>query len=184
MAKAEGDRISKRVRAERRRRVARRRRLGHRLRLSLLLGALALVPILWGIDCSGPEQIVNAEVIRTQRWRHVTQEGGLHTHIRATLLIEGRNEQVVDRADTFRRGQWVPVWIRRGPVSGWPYFQDLAQSREEPVPPGEAEESPPPAQELGQADEPAAAGEVAPFDEATPAEPRASGEEPDPAESP
>jgi hypothetical protein len=183
VAKAEGDRISKRVRAERRRRLARRRRLGRRLRSSVLLAALALGPIVWGIDCSGPEEIVNAEVVRTQRWRHVSQQAGAHVHIRATLLIEGRNEEVVDRADAFQRGQWVPVWIRRGRVSGWPYFQDLAQAQPGGAEASAAEESPAPAEELGQADELVPAEEVVPSDEAALAEQLAPGEERGPAEA-
>lgn len=107
--------------------MARRRRLRRRALQSLVPLVVVLVPILWAFDCTGPEEIVKAEVIRTQRWRHITRQTGPHTHIRATLLIEGRSKTTIDQGDAYQRGQWVPVWIRRGRLSGWPYFEDLAR---------------------------------------------------------
>jgi hypothetical protein len=47
-------------------------------------------------------------------------------------VIEGLSEASLDRADGYQRGQRVPVWIRRGRISGRPYFLDV-------VKPGEVE---------------------------------------------
>jgi hypothetical protein len=55
-----------------------------------------------------------------------------YSHIAATLKIEGLSEANLDRADGYQRGQRVPVWIRRGRISGRPYFLDI-------VKPGEVE---------------------------------------------
>ena len=101
-------------------------------RRSLQLAAVAtllLVPSLWAFDGTGPSEIVEAEVVRTKRYKHVTQSGS-HDHVRATLLIDGRSEHVLEKADSYTRGQRVRVWIRRGRFSGYPYFDDLVKPGE------------------------------------------------------
>jgi hypothetical protein len=122
---------SKQARRELRRQAARRRRLLLRLRQFAIVGGVLLVPALWAYEYSGPEEIVDAKVIRTQRYEHRTQDSGSHTHIRATLLIEGLSEATIQRADAYQRDQIVPVWIQRGRISGWPHFQDLAKPGED-----------------------------------------------------
>lgn len=134
-------RLSKRERAERRRQLARQRLLWRRVRAWGIVGVLIGIPVLWGYDCTGPEELVQAEVVSTQRWRHVTGSGP-HTHIRATLLIDGLSKATIDRADGYERGDWIPVWVRRGRVTGWPYFQDLAQPDEQ-APEGDAADEEP-----------------------------------------
>ena len=97
-----------------------------------IVAVLLAIPGLWAFDRSGSQQTVDAEVIETRRWRHTTKDGTSHPHIAATLKIEGLSEFSLERADGYQRGQRVPVWIRRGRISGWPYFLDI-------VKPGEAE---------------------------------------------
>ena len=74
--------------------------------------------------------MVRAEVVESRLWRHSSGDGPSHTHTAATLQIEGLNEITVDRADDYERGQRVAVWVRRGRISGWPYFLDLAKPGE------------------------------------------------------
>ncbi|MEE9218398.1 MAG: hypothetical protein V3U98_04965 [Acidobacteriota bacterium] len=116
-------RQERRLLRERQARVRRLRKLAVRI---AVVGGLALLAGLWIFDHSGLEEVVEAEVIRTQRWRHSPQGGQTHFHNRATLLIEGLSEHTIDQAPEFQRGQRVPVWIRRGRISGRPYFQELA----------------------------------------------------------
>lgn len=140
-------RAPKRERREARRRAASRRRRRRRLARGSVLGLVLAIPILWGIDLTGAEERVEAQVLRTHLWRHRTSPGQSHTHSDATLIIEGLNEVTVPRADTLQRGARVDVWIRRGRVSGWPYFVEMASERPgqeaaeptgpEPAPPGD-----------------------------------------------
>lgn len=123
---------SKQQRREQRHRAARRGRLLTQLRRAAIVASLLAIPGLWAFDRSGPQVTVDAEVIETRRWRHTAQDGTSHPHLSATLKIEGLSEATLDRADGYQRGQRVPVWIRRGRISGWPYFLDI-------VKPGEAE---------------------------------------------
>lgn len=127
---SDGSRSSKRERREARRRQATERSRRRRL-MRAGIAALVLVPIaMWVADRSGPEEIVEAQVLETRLWRHRPADGRPHTHSRAILIIEGLNEVRIDQADGFRRGQRVPVWIRRGRLSGYPYFQELASAED------------------------------------------------------
>ncbi len=126
----ESARLSKQQRREARQRDARRRKLKSRLRRIGIAAAVLAVLGLWGFEYSGPEELVEAEVIETRRWRHQADNGTSHPHISATLKIEGLSEAKLERADNFERGQRVLVWIRRGPISGWPYFLDVAKPGE------------------------------------------------------
>lgn len=130
MSDAEPTKPSKQERREQRRRAARRRLWLRRGRRMGVATAVLAVPILWAIDRSGPQEMVDAEVTETRRQRHVTQGQKPHSHTVATILIEGLNETELDRADGYQRGQRIPVWIRRGRVSSWPYFLDLAKPEE------------------------------------------------------
>jgi hypothetical protein len=123
-------RLSKQERREARRRDARRRQLKSRLRRIGIAAAVLAVPGLWALEYSGPEELVEAEVIETRRWRHQAADGTSHPHISATLKIEGLSEATLERADSYERGQRVLVWVRRGPISGWPYFLDVAKPGE------------------------------------------------------
>ncbi len=115
-------RQSKRERQEARRSAARARRRLTGTRRAGILVVVLLLPLLWVVDCMGPEETVQAEVLRTRLWRHVPQGGQAHMHTSATLVIEGLTEATLDRADGLARGQRFPVRIRRGRLTGWPYF--------------------------------------------------------------
>lgn len=126
----ESTRGSKQERREARRHEAKRRQLQLRLR-RVGIAAAVLAPLaLWGLEQSGPEELVEAEVVETRRWRHQADDGSSHPHIAAKLKIEGLSEATLERADDYERGQRVLVWIRRGPISGWPYFMDVAKPAE------------------------------------------------------
>ncbi len=122
--------LSKQERREVRRREARRRQLKSWLRRIGIAAAVLAVLGLFFLEYSGPEELVEAEVIETRRWRHQADDGSSHPHISATLKIEGLSETTLERADSYERGQRVLVWVRRGPISGWPYFQDVAKPGE------------------------------------------------------
>lgn len=92
-------------------------------------------PALWAFERSGPRELAEAEVTGTRHWRHTPKTGRSHRHTAAMLRIEGLDEATVDRAPDYVRGQRVPVWIRRGRLSGWPHFLALAQPAE--LEPGE-----------------------------------------------
>jgi type VI protein secretion system component VasK len=126
----ESARLSKQERRETRRRDAQRRKLKSRLRRLGIAAAVLAVLGLWVWEYSGPEELVEAEVIETRRWRHQANDGSSHPHISATLQIEGLREATLERADSYERGQRVLVWVRRGPISGRPYFLDVAKPGE------------------------------------------------------
>ena len=122
--------LSKQERREARRREARRRQLNKRLRRIGIAAAVLAALGLWAWEYSGPEELVEAEVIETRRWRHQANDGSSHPHTAATLKIEGLSETTLERADNYERGQRVLVWVRRGPITGWPYFLDVAKPGE------------------------------------------------------
>jgi hypothetical protein len=130
MATEEAERHSKRERREERRRAARRRVLASRTRRAGIAALVLAVPALWAFEHSGPQERVEAEVTETRLWRHFPQGGKPHQHVAATLQIEGLSETTLDTADGYARGQRVPVWIRRGRISGWPHFLDLVKPGE------------------------------------------------------
>ena len=88
------------------------------------------IPALWAFEYSGPQELVEAEVTETRRWRHYTQGGESHPHLAATLEIEGLSEATLERADGYTRGQRVQVWIQRGRITSWPRFLDVANPEE------------------------------------------------------
>jgi hypothetical protein len=111
------EKLTKQQRREQRRRAGRRRRLLTRLRRMGIFAAVVAVPGLLALECFGPEEIAEAEVIKTLPWRHYAADGTSHDHTTATLEIEGMSET------TLR----VSVWIRRGRISAWPYFLDIVR---------------------------------------------------------
>jgi len=121
---------TKRQRSEARRRVAQQRATNSKLVRFGLLSLVVIVPGLWWFDHTGPQEIVDAEVVDTQRYNHVNQASGPHTHIRATLLIDGRAKEVIPKADRLERGQHLEVWIRRGRLTNYPYYFDLVKTGE------------------------------------------------------
>jgi hypothetical protein len=139
MGEASGER--KRERREARRQAGTARRRQRRIRRGAIAAAILLVPFLWILDRAGGEEVVDAHVVQTRPWRHRPQQGGTsHIHTNATLLIRGLNRVSLRQADGLEKGQQVPVRIRRGLLSGWPYFLELVNAS-----PPEAEPAPEPA---------------------------------------
>ena len=130
MADESPEKRSKQQRREERRRAARRRVLATRARRAGIVALVLAIPALWAFEHSGPQELVEAEVTETRRWRHYAEAGKSHPHVAATLRIEGLSETTLDRADGYERGQRVKVWIRRGRITGWPEFLDVAKPGE------------------------------------------------------
>jgi len=130
MASDEPERQNKRERREERRQAAHRRVLLQRARRAGLVALLVAIPSLWAFEHSGPESRTEAEVTETRLWRHFPQGGESHTHVAATIRIEGLSEARLERADDYERGQRLQVWIRRGRISGWPHFLDVVKPGE------------------------------------------------------
>lgn len=120
----------KRERSGQRREAARRRVLVSRVRRAGIVALVLAIPALWAFEYSGPQELVEAEVTETRRWRHYTQGGKSHPHLAATLQIEGLSEATLERADGYTRGQRVQVWIQRGRITSWPRFLDVAEPEE------------------------------------------------------
>ena len=124
MAETPEQKLSKRERREARQRAAR----GRRLRARLIGGALAAAVLFalgfWQVDRWGTEEIVEAEVVETRIWSHRGTDGRIHTHQRVVLEVEGLVRVTLSRADDLERGQTLPVRIRRGRLTGRPYFVD------------------------------------------------------------
>jgi cytochrome oxidase assembly protein ShyY1 len=124
MAERPERKLSKRERREARQRAARGRRLRARLIGGALAAALLFALGLWQVDRWGTEEIVEAEVIETRTWSHRGTDGRIHTHQRVVLEVEGLVRVPLGRADDLERGQTVAVRIRRGRLTGRPYFVD------------------------------------------------------------
>jgi hypothetical protein len=124
MAERREQKLSKRERREARQRAARGRRLRARLIGGGLAVALFLALGLWQVDRWGTEEIVEAEVVETRIWSHRGTDGRIHTHQRVMLEVEGLVRVPLARADDLERGQTIPVRIRRGRLTGRPYFMD------------------------------------------------------------
>ena len=92
--------------------------------------ALLTPLVLYAYETRGPQELVEAEVVETQRWRHVPSDGQAHDHVRAILLIEGVTRVTLEKADGRQRQDRVPVWIRRGRITGRPSFLDFAAAGE------------------------------------------------------
>ena len=112
----------KQERRRARKRAARGRRLRKQLRRWGLLAVIPVAGALWQYYMSGEDETVQAEVIRTEIYRHQPRTGPAHTHQRATIEIEAGVTETLDRADQLQRGQLIPVRIQRGRLTGRAYF--------------------------------------------------------------
>ena len=126
MTEPQKERLSKEERRRQRVQAARRRRLARWLRRAAWV-LVAIAPFaLYGYEKSGDQELITALVVETQRYRHVSRGQPAHYHVRAILLIEGRARVTLDRADGRKRGDRVPVWVRRGRLTGRAHFLDFA----------------------------------------------------------
>ncbi len=101
-----------------------------------IVGLLLLGPFLWLVDRAGSEEVLQARVIETHLYRHTPAGGASHTHLDATVMIEGLNEVRLRRVVGFQEGQQVYVRVRRGVLTGWPYFLELDEGGAPPLPAG------------------------------------------------
>ena len=131
MAEPEKERLSKQERRRQRVEAAQQRQRIRLLRRAAWALALISPLALWAFEQSGDQVLVEAEVVETQRWRHVSTDKPAHDHVRAIFLIEGRTRVQLDRADGRKRGDRLPVWIRRGRLTGRPHFLDFAAPGEQ-----------------------------------------------------
>jgi hypothetical protein len=127
MAEGSDSGARKRERQQERQRAAALRRRRRRLQRGGIVATVVLIPFLWILDRTGAEEVVDARVVRTRPWRHRPQDGTPHTHSNATIVIRGLNKVMLRQADGLEEGERVPVRIRRGRLTGWPYFMELAQ---------------------------------------------------------
>ena len=98
-----------------------KKRRGRRYGL-FILGIPTLVLLFYMIDRSGPFETVGGSVVEISSYLHSGQDGqGEHSHQIATLEYEGHRYKL-DRADTYRNGDAVQVEVRRGRITGYPYF--------------------------------------------------------------
>ena len=86
--------------------------------LGLLLAALAF----YYLDRSGASETISGTVVETSSYVHSgTDAQGEHSHISAVVDYEG-HRQTVEPGDRFQQGQAVSVEVRRGRITGYPYF--------------------------------------------------------------
>lgn len=104
-----------------------RRRRGRNLGLWILAG-IVLALAFYYIDRSGGTETLDALVVETGTYTHTTRTGGAHTHTEATVEYEG-HRYTVRPADNLRTGETVRVNIRRGRITGYPYFDAALGAR-------------------------------------------------------
>lgn len=106
---------------------AERRRRGRIIGLCLL-GGVVLLAALYLIDRGGPLETIGGVVIDTSTYNHTTGQQGSHTHIEAVLESEGHRFSLRP-GDGFQVGDPVTIEIRRGRLTGYPYFQQAYHPR-------------------------------------------------------
>lgn len=114
---------SKRERQEARQREGRRRAVRTWTRRGLAAALVILPLLLWQVDRTGAVETIEATVLETRIWRHYQRNGRWHTHQAARLDLLGVASEELDKADDLRRGQRVPIRVRRGRITGSLYFQ-------------------------------------------------------------
>ena len=126
MAEPQKERLSKEERRRQRTEAAQRKRLIRRLRRAAWVVA-AFVPLaLYGYETSGDQELIDAQIVETQRWRHIEAGKTGHDHVRAIIEIEGGARVQLERAGDRKRGDFVAVWVRRGRLTGRAKFLDFA----------------------------------------------------------
>lgn len=100
-------------------RVSRKRR-GRNVGL-WILGAIVLAAAFYYIDQGSTEDTLDGVVVDLGTYSHSTNSGR-HTHTEAVVECEGRRYKVRP-ADNLSLGDPVAVTIRRGRLTGYPYFE-------------------------------------------------------------
>ena len=98
-----------------------KKRRGRRYGL-VILGIPTLALLFYLVDRSGPIETVAGSVVETSSYLHSGTDGsGEHSHLMAVLEYEGHRFKL-DRADRYQTGDAVSVEVRRGRMTGYPYF--------------------------------------------------------------
>ena len=88
----------------------------------VVLGTPALAFLIYQVDRSGPLETVDGMVVETRSYTHnAGDRQGPHTHVEAVLEYEG-HRHTVRPGDRFRQLDPVQVEVRRGRLTGYPYF--------------------------------------------------------------
>ena len=98
-----------------------KRRRG-RIYALIVLGLLTVAVALYYVDRSGASETLSGTVVQTSTYMHSGRDArGEHSHVSAVIEFEG-HRQKVEPGDRFRQSQVVSVEIRRGRITGYPYF--------------------------------------------------------------
>ncbi len=88
----------------------------------VVLGLLTMALAFYYMDRSGASETLSGIVVETSSYVHSGRDAqGEHSHVSAVIEFEG-HRQKVEPGDRFRQSQVVSVEIRRGRISGYPYF--------------------------------------------------------------
>ena len=88
----------------------------------IVLGLLTMVLAFYYVDRSGASETLSGTVVETSTYLHNGRDArGEHSHVSAVLEYEGHRHKV-EPGDRFRQSQVVSVEIRRGRITGYPYF--------------------------------------------------------------
>jgi hypothetical protein len=88
----------------------------------IFLGIPTLAFVFYLVDYSGPREVLQGTVVETSSYTHSGGDrAGEHTHVAAVLEYEG-SRYTLKPGDRFRRGDRISVEVRRGRITGHPYF--------------------------------------------------------------
>ena len=104
-----------------------RKRRGRNIGL-WILGAIVLAFVFYYIDSSGATETVNGVVVKMGTYDHGTRQG-THTHSEATVEFEG-HRYTIRPASNLNLGDPVSVTVRRGRITGYPYFETAFRRQE------------------------------------------------------
>ena len=83
---------------------------------------VALALIFYTVDRSGAHETVSGTVVETSSYLHSGGDRrGEDSHVSAVVDFEGHRYKV-EPGDRFEQGQVVSVEVRRGRLTGYPYF--------------------------------------------------------------
>ena len=88
----------------------------------IVLGLLTMALAFYYVDRSGASETLSGTVVETSTYMHAGRDAqGEHSHVSAVLEYEGYRHKV-EPGDRFQQSQVVHVEIRRGRITGYPYF--------------------------------------------------------------
>ncbi len=88
----------------------------------IVLGLLTMALAFYYVDRSGASETLSGTVVGTATYMHSGRDArGEHSHVSAVVEYEGHRRKV-EPGDRFTQSQVVSVEIRRGRITGYPYF--------------------------------------------------------------